>query len=109
MITLTLSIMSRPFVIAFYKPNSGVSYHRTFAPLICHKDADVFFIEKITDIEPEHWAKATHIFASRAFPVEPFEDFVRLCRKDGVKMIVDQDDWWVLPPSHPLKGIYSEL
>jgi glycosyltransferase involved in cell wall biosynthesis len=108
MTTLTLSIMNRPFVIAFYKPNSGVSYHRTFAPLICHKDADVFFIEKITDIEPEHWAKATHIFASRAFPVEPFEDFVKLCRKDGVKMIVDQDDWWVLPPSHPLKGVYSE-
>ena len=100
--------MSRPFVLAFHKVNSGVSYHRVFAPLIAHKDADVMFIEKITDVEPDMWAKVTHIFASRAFPVEPFADFVKLCRKEGIKLIVDQDDWWVLPPSHPLKGIYSE-
>lgn len=100
--------MSKPFVLAFHKVNSGVSYHRVFAPLICHQDADVMFIEKITDVEPEMWSKVTHIFASRAFPVEPFEDFVKLCRKENIKLIVDQDDWWVLPPSHPLKGIYSE-
>jgi glycosyltransferase involved in cell wall biosynthesis len=65
------------------------------------------FIEKITDIEPPMWAKVTHIFASRAFPVEPFADFVKLCRKEGIKLIVDQDDWWVLPPNHPLNGIYG--
>jgi glycosyltransferase involved in cell wall biosynthesis len=106
MTTSTLSIMSRPFVLAFHKQNSGVSHHRTFAPLICHKDVDVFFIEKITDIDPEIWPKVTHIYASRSFPVEPFEDFVKLCRKEGIKLIVDNDDWWVLPPTHPLQGLY---
>ncbi len=100
--------MIRPFVLAFHKQNSGVSHHRTFAPLICHKDVDVFFIEKITDIDPETWAKVTHIFTSRVFPVEPFDDFVKLCRKEGIKLIVDNDDCWVLPPTHPLLGIYSE-
>lgn len=100
--------MSRPFVLAFHKVNSGVSYHRVFAPLICHQEADIMFIEKITDVEPDMWSKVTHIFASRAFPVQPFDDFVKLCRKEGIKLIVDQDDWWVLPPSHPLKGVYSE-
>ncbi len=30
--------MIRPFVLAFHKQNSGVSHHRVFAPLICHKD-----------------------------------------------------------------------
>lgn len=99
---------SRPFVLAFHKVNSGVSYHRIFAPMICHQGADVMFIEKITDVEPEMWSKVTHIFASRAFPVEPFEEFVKLCRKENIKLIIDQDDWWVLPPSHPLKGIYSD-
>ncbi len=99
--------MIRPFVLAFHKQNSGVSHHRTFAPLICHKDVDVFFIEKITDIDPEIWPKVTHIFTSRVFPVEPFEDFVKLCRKEGIKLIVDNDDWWVLPPTHPLLGVYS--
>jgi glycosyltransferase involved in cell wall biosynthesis len=100
--------MIRPFVLAFHKQNSGVSHHRTFAPLICHKDADVFFIEKITDIDPEIWPKVTHIFTSRIFPVEPFDDFVKLCRKEGIKLIVDNDDWWVLPPTHPLLGVYSD-
>jgi glycosyltransferase involved in cell wall biosynthesis len=99
--------MSRPFVLAFYKKNSGVAYHRVFAPLISHKDADVYFIEQITDINPDLWKKVTHIFASRAFPVEPFADFVKLCRKEGIKLIVDQDDWWVLPPTHPLNGFYG--
>ena len=100
--------MSRPFVLAFHKVNSGVSYHRVFAPLICHQEADIMFIEKITDVEPDMWAKVTHIFASRAFPVEPFQDFVKLCRKEGIKLIVDQDDWWVLPPTHPLRGMYAD-
>jgi len=100
--------MIRPFVLAFHKQNSGVSHHRTFAPLICHKDVDVFFIEKITDIDPEIWLKVTHIFTSRVFPVEPFDDFVKLCRKEGIKLIVDNDDWWVLPPTHPLLGVYSD-
>jgi glycosyltransferase involved in cell wall biosynthesis len=100
--------MIRPFVLAFHKQNSGVSHHRTFAPLICHKGVDVFFIEKITDIDPEIWPKVTHIFTSRVFPVEPFDDFVKLCRKEGIKLIVDNDDWWVLPPTHPLLGVYSD-
>jgi len=101
------SITSKPFVLAFHKVNSGVSYHRVFAPLICHQEADVMFIEKITDVEPDMWSRVTHIFASRAFPVEPFEDFVKLCRKEGIKLIIDQDDWWVLPPNHALNGIYG--
>jgi glycosyltransferase involved in cell wall biosynthesis len=99
--------MSRPFVVAFHKVNSGVAYHRVFAPLICHQEADVMFVEKITDIEPEVWPKITHFFSSRAFPVEPFDDFVRLCRKEGIKLIIDNDDWWVLPPNHPLNGFYG--
>jgi glycosyltransferase involved in cell wall biosynthesis len=99
---------NRPFVLAFHKVNSGVAYHRVFAPLICHQEADICFIEKITDVEPDMWAKVTHIFASRAFPVEPFDDFVKLCRKENIKLIIDQDDWWVLPPTHPLRGMYAE-
>jgi glycosyltransferase involved in cell wall biosynthesis len=100
--------MSRPFVLAFHKVNSGVSYHRVFAPLICHQEADIMFIEKITDVEPDMWAKVTHIFSSRVFPVEPFDDFVKLCRKEGIKLIIDNDDWWVLPPTHPLLGMYAD-
>lgn len=100
--------MSRPFVLAFHKVNSGVSYHRVFAPLIAHNGADVMFIEKITDVEPDMWSKVTHIFTSRVFPVEPFDDFVKLCRKEGIKLIVDNDDWWVLPPTHPLRGMYAD-
>lgn len=100
--------MSRPFVLAFHKVNSGVSYHRVFAPLICHQEVDVMFIEKITDVEPDMWAKVTHIFSSRVFPVEPFDDFVKLCRKEGIKLIIDNDDWWVLPPTHPLRGMYAD-
>ena len=100
--------MSKPFVLAFHKMNSGVSYHRVFAPLICHQEVDVMFIEKITDVEPDMWAKVTHIFSSRVFPVEPFDDFVKLCRSEGIKLIIDNDDWWVLPPTHPLRGMYAD-
>jgi len=100
--------MSRPFVVAFHRPKSGVSYHRVFAPLICHKDADIYFIDKITDLDPEVWHKVTHVFASRVFPVDPFDDFITLCKREGIRLILDQDDWWVLPPAHPLRGIYVD-
>ena len=106
--TSTSNTMSKPFVLAFHKMNSGVSYHRVFAPLICHQEVDVMFIEKITDVEPDMWSKVTHIFSSRVFPVEPFDDFVKLCRKEGIKLIIDNDDWWVLPPTHPLRGMYAD-
>ena len=99
---------SRPFVVAFHKNNSGVSYHRVFSPLVCHRDVDVYFVTSITEVPPEVWPKVTHIFSSRLFPVEPFAEFVNLCKKEGIKLIIDQDDWWVLPPSHKLKGLYED-
>jgi glycosyltransferase involved in cell wall biosynthesis len=100
--------MSLPFVLAFHKQNAGVTYHRIYAPLRHYKGASVFFVEKITDIDAETWAKVTHILASRVFPVEPFDQFIELCRKSGVKLIIDNDDWWVLPPTHALRDIYAD-
>ena len=100
--------MSLPFVLAFHKQNAGVTHHRVYAPLRHYKYADVFFVEKITDVDAETWEKVTHVFASRVFPVAPFDQFIDLCRRSGVKLIIDNDDWWVLPPTHALRDIYAD-
>lgn len=97
----------KPFVLAFSRQNSGVSWHRIYVPLMA-MDIEVCFVEQITDIEPETWNKVTHVIASRAFPVSPLDNFVKLCRATNVKLILDQDDWWELPKSHPLNSAYEE-
>jgi len=71
-------------------------------------DVEVAFIEQITDIGQDIWEKATHIIASRTFPVVPLDQFAKLCKRDGIKMILDQDDWWHLPSDHPLRETYEE-
>jgi glycosyltransferase involved in cell wall biosynthesis len=100
--------MSLPFVLAFHKQNAGVTHHRIYQPLRHYKGASVFFAEKITDVDAEMWEKVTHVFASRVFPVAPFDKFIELCRKSGVKLIIDNDDWWVLPPTHALRDTYVD-
>jgi len=98
--------MKATFVLAFTRKNSGVPWHRIYTPLMA-MDIEVCFIEQITDIDPETWEKVTHVVASRAFPVSPLDNFVTLCKASGVKLIIDQDDWWELPASHPLHKTYE--
>jgi hypothetical protein len=96
----------KPFVLAFSRKNSGVAWHRIYVPLMA-MDIEVCFVEQITDIEPETWDKVTHVIASKAFPVSPLDNFVKLCRASNVKLILDQDDWWELPKGHPMNGTYE--
>jgi glycosyltransferase involved in cell wall biosynthesis len=99
--------MKPTFVLAFTRKNSGVAWHRIYTPLMA-MDIEVCFIEQITDIDPEIWNKVTHVIGFRAFPVSPLDNFVKLCKASGVKLIIDQDDWWELPSSHPLSKAYEE-
>lgn len=99
--------MKPTFVLAFTRKNSGVAWHRIYVPLMA-MDIEVCFVEQITDIDPEMWEKVTHVIGFRAFPVSPLENFVKLCKASGVKLILDQDDWWVLPSTHPLSKAYDE-
>jgi glycosyltransferase involved in cell wall biosynthesis len=67
-----------------------------------------FSLRRLPTLTPRYGLKSRTSLPHGSFPVEPFEDFVKLCRKEGIKLIVDNDDWWVLPPTHPLLGLYSE-
>lgn len=101
----------KPHILAFTRENSGVPFHRVESPfkeMASRGLVDVTFIEEILDVTPEMWEKVTHIVASRTFPVVPLSHFKHLCKKEGVKLILDEDDWWSLPHTHPLYKTYDE-
>lgn len=101
----------KPNILAFTRENSGVPFHRVESPLKEMQSRgliDVAFINEILEVTPEMWENVTHIIASRTFPVVPLSHFKHLCNKEGVKLIIDEDDWWSLPYTHPLYRTYDE-
>lgn len=104
--------MSRPVIIAFGRPTSGVHYHRIIAPLLAMGDeAEVYIFQYIQEVPLELLNKATHFLLSRVSPFGPVKDIKALFdvfRKGGARVMVDVDDWWHFPHDHPNRDTWKE-
>ena len=95
----------KPNVLAFYRPTSGVSYHRIERPLRRLNELGLINLTLLNGSDPLgkiDLPSYTHVISSRFIPVraEAIEIFANLCKSRGVRVIVDQDDWWHLPAEH---------
>lgn len=103
--------MSKPFVIAIDRFNSGVTYHRISSPLKHLRDLgeiDLKMVGSLGSISAHEVKQATHIIFSRFINTKNPVQVVEFLKKHGVKIIVDQDDWWELPIRHVLKDSYDK-
>ncbi len=104
-----------PKIIAFGKPQSGVAYHRIFAPLRAlardNKDVEVRFYTEFKLIPADYWEQASVVIASRHLYVAPdqIEKAANLCKDAGKKLIIDVDDWWYLPVHHWRKAEFDKM
>lgn len=93
-------------ILAITSPQSGVGYHRIIMPIV-HMKKDYAMI---TDtLAPETFEKKYDIFLMNRFLVGVSLQNVMDWRKQyGFKLVVDNDDYWQLDPSHVLYKRYED-
>lgn len=96
-------------ILTFLRKNSGVTYHRLEEPLnlIKNKGVDVQIIANPEDLTDEAVQGVTHIIASRFFPAKNLMEFVNDAKSKGIKLILDNDDHWVIPKTNPAHVKYE--
>ena len=93
-------------ILGITSANSGVGYHRIMMPLV-HLQKDYCLI---TDtLSDEVFEKGFDIVVMNRFLSNiDLDEIVRLKEKFGFKLVVDNDDYWHLDPSHILAERYHE-
>ena len=87
--------------VAYLKnPSAGVNYHRLESPL------GLLASEQMPVTETDIYIMGQHNFDVLIFnriPYQPYSNFVKL-KQQGVKIIFDLDDYWIIPEWH---GMFS--
>jgi len=78
----------------------GPGYHRVAMPLLLMPDTDVYITNQVTE---EQASNTDVMVVNRVFPGNKIADILAWRERYGFKLIVDIDDYWVLPNTHPAK------
>lgn len=100
--------MSQILIVA---SEDGVAYHRILAPVL-NLNADVSHVPTldIKDDLVELFSKFDTLFLSRILSADEnqFEKIYTAIQETGIKLVVDIDDYWSLPPQHGLYKWYKQ-
>ena len=88
---------------------SGVNYHRLIVPLrrLQSQGVNLHWIESLTDLKDMNLDLVDNLIVSRKASVTNHKEFSRMLKKHGVRLILDNDDYWVLNPENPAKPLYE--
>ena len=104
----------KPRILAFGNPEKGIAHHRIYSPLQHlerNGEIEVRFVKKWQDKEAvDGFQWATHVIASRllSVPLSEVANVGLACRASGKKLIIDVDDWWHLPVTHPQYALFAK-
>ena len=91
-------------ILGFTTPNSGVGYHRIMMPLVNMQKEYLLLTDTISD---EIFEKGFDIvLINRFIGIEQLQLIKDFRKKYNFKLIIDNDDYWYLEPSHPLYENY---
>jgi len=92
-------------IIAFTSKSSGVGYHRILMPLV-NMQKDYLMV---TDVINEEIIDNNYdiVIINRMVTNISVEQLENWKKKYGFKLIIDNDDHWILPPTHILSNAYS--
>lgn len=88
---------------------SGVSYHRLFMPIQMMPKTYAMLTDMLTEAELQ---KGYDLLVINRYIInpdghpQPVHEVVSLCKKYGVKLVIDIDDYWRLDEWHVLKPWY---
>ena len=88
---------------------NGVNYHRLIAPLTRLQELglDLHWIQSLEELKNINLDKVDNLIVSRKVSVNNHKEFSRMLKRHGVRLILDNDDYWSLNPENPAKGLYE--
>lgn len=88
----------------------GVSYHRLYVPFknLQGKGYDVKFFENLSDLTTQELRDCRAVVISRGFvPKYGVEKLRDELHRNGILLVIDQDDWWTLDNWHPMIEVFN--
>lgn len=88
---------------------NGVNYHRLIAPLTRLQELghQFYWIQNLSELKNINLDIASNLLVSRKVSVNNHKEFSRMLKKHGVRLILDNDDYWSLNPENPAKAVYE--
>lgn len=88
---------------------NGINYHRLMVPLLrlTQNGFNFHWIQKISELKDMDLDKVDNLIISRMARIEGHDEFKRMLKNHGVKLILDNDDYWELGKHNPAFFAYS--
>lgn len=88
---------------------SGINYHRLMVPLrrLQAQGVNLHWIETLNDLKDINLDVVTNLIISRKASVTNHQKFSQMLKRHGVRLILDNDDYWELGNANPAKGLYD--
>ena len=93
-------------ILAITSKFSGVGYHRIMMPLVNMKKDYCLITDTINELVFDN--NYDIVIFNRFLASTNAKLLVKMKLKYNFKLIVDNDDYWILPPSHILSGRYRD-
>jgi len=91
---------------------SGINYHRLMTPFLRLKEEEnleVHFFQNFNDLKEFDLTKVKNLVGSRRFSVSDHKAFKKFLVENDVKLILDNDDYWILPKDNPAHEHYKKV
>ena len=87
----------------------GVSYHRLIVPFrrLQSQGLNLHWIESLNELKDMNLDLVDNLIISRKASVNNHKEFSRMLKNHGVRLILDNDDYWVLNPENPARKLYE--
>ena len=88
---------------------SGVNYHRLIVPLrrLQSQGVNLHWIQSLQELKDINLDLVDNLIVSRKASVNNHKEFSRMLKKHSVRLILDNDDYWVLNPENPARKAYE--
>lgn len=88
---------------------NGVNYHRLIVPLTRLQELGIQFhwIQTLEELKDLNLDLVDNLIVSRKVSVNKHKEFSRMLKRHGVRLILDNDDYWSLNPENPAKALYE--
>lgn len=91
---------------------SGINYHRLMTPFLRIKEEEnieVHFFQNFNDLKEFDLTKVKNLVGSRRFSVSDHDAFKSFLVDNDIKLILDNDDYWILPKDNPAREHYEKV
>jgi len=88
---------------------NGINYHRLIVPLrrLQAQGVNLHWIQNLEELKTINLDAVTSLIISRKASVTNHQKFSQMLKANGIKLILDNDDYWSLNPENPAKALYE--